>query len=101
MAGYKVLRLGNISPEAESEREILDEIDAELIVNTSTDEDSIINDVRDADAIIVRGLVPITEKILEAAKKCKIVAQGSVGFNHIDVAAAGKRGIYVTKSPAA
>ena len=101
MAGYKVLRLGNISPEAESEREILREVNAELIVNTSTDESSIINDVCDVDAIIVRGLVPITEKILEAAKKCKIVAQGSVGFNHIDVAAAGKRGIYVTNSPAA
>lgn len=101
MADYKVLRLGNVSPEATAEREILNEINAEVIVNTSTDESSIINDVRDADAIIVRGLVPITEKILEAAKKCKIVAQGSVGFNHIDVAAAGKRGIYVSNSPAA
>jgi len=101
MAGYKVLRLGSITPEAKSEREILDQINAELIVNTSTDENSIINDVRDVDAIIVRGLVPITEKIIEAARKCKIVAQGSVGFNHIDVAAAGKRGIYVSNSPAA
>lgn len=101
MADYKVLRLGNVAPEATAEKEILNKINAEVIVNTSTDESSIINDVRDADAIIVRGLVPITEKILEAAKKCKIVAQGSVGFNHIDVAAAGKRGIYVTNSPAA
>jgi len=101
MADYKVLRLGKITPEANAEREILNEINAEVIVNTSTDESSIINDVSDVDAIIVRGLVPITEKILEAASKCKIVAQGSVGFNHIDIAAAGKRGIYVTNSPAA
>jgi len=101
MANYKVLRLGTVSPEAKIEKEILSEINAEVIVNTSTDEDSIIKDVHDVDAIIVRGLVPITEKILEAAKKCKIVTQGSVGFNLIDVAAAGKRGIYVSNSPAA
>lgn len=101
MADYRVLRLGKITPEAKAEREILNEINAELIVNTSTDESSIINDVRDADAIIVRGLVPVTDKILEAASKCKIVAQGSVGFDHIDIAAAGKRGIYVSNSPAA
>ncbi len=101
MANYKILRLGSITPEAKAEREILGEIDAELIVNTSTDENSIINDARDINAIIVRGLVPITDKILEAAEKCKIVAQGSVGFDNIDIAAAGKRGIYVSNSPAA
>jgi len=101
MAKYKVLRLGQITPESSIEKEILSKIDAEVIVNTSTDESSIIDDVRDVDAIIVRGLVPITDKILEAATKCKIVAQGSVGFNHIDIAAAGKRNIYVSNSPAA
>lgn len=101
MADYRVLRLGMITPEAQAEREILNEINAEVIVKTTSDESIIINDVRDADAIIVRGLVPITEKILEAARKCKIVAQGSVGFDNIDVAAAGKRGIYVSNSPAA
>ena len=100
MADFKVLRLGKITPESAIEKEVLSEINADVVVNTSTDENSIINDIRDADAVIVRGLVPITDKILEAAKKCKIVAQGSVGFDHIDVAAAAKRGIYVSNSPA-
>ncbi len=100
MADYKVLRLGKITPEATIEKEILSKINAELVVNTNTDERSIIDDVRDADAIIVRGLVPITDTILEAARKCKIVAQGSVGFDHIDISAAGKRAIYVSNSPA-
>jgi D-3-phosphoglycerate dehydrogenase len=100
MADFKVLRLGKITPESAIEKEVLSEINADVVVNTSTDENSIINDIRDADAVIVRGLVPITDKILESAKKCKIVAQGSVGFDHIDVAAAAKRGIYVSNSPA-
>jgi D-3-phosphoglycerate dehydrogenase / 2-oxoglutarate reductase len=100
MADYRVLRLGMITPESTIEKEILSKINAEVVVNTSTDESSIINDVRDADAIIVRGLVPITDSILKAASKCKIVAQGSVGFDNIDISAAGRRNIYVSNSPA-
>ena len=42
----------------------------------------------------------IDEGVIEAAgEKCKIIANFGVGYNHIDVAAATRRGILVTNTP--
>ena len=79
------------------EEEVLKEekIDADIVLISGADEDVIMRHVADADAILTCD-VEITKRILEAAKKCKIVAFISVGYNNIDISAAGREGIYVT-----
>ncbi|RCV48061.1 phosphoglycerate dehydrogenase [Marinitenerispora sediminis] len=55
--------------------------------------------VRDADALIV-GLDPVTDEVLAAAPRLRVVAKHGVGVDNIDVAAAARRGIRVVNAPA-
>lgn len=48
---------------------------------------------------IIVGADPITDKVLEKGSNLSIIAKAGVGYDNIDVAAATKRGIYVTFTP--
>ena len=56
-------------------------------------------EVPEADALITLVSDPVTEKVLDAGRKLKIVAQYAVGVDNIDRAAAAARGIAVTNTP--
>lgn len=98
MGKYKVVMIDNIFPDTEIEEGILKEAEADLVLRPSPDEDTAIRNVGDADAIMT-SLIPITAKIVKAARKCKIVARIAVGYDNIDVEAAAKQGIFVTNAP--
>lgn len=53
----------------------------------------------DADALITLVSDPVTEMVLRAASRLKIVAQYAVGVDNIDRATAAARGIVVTNTP--
>jgi len=98
MGKYKVVILKTIFPDTKVEEEILKEINADLILIPSADEDTIIQHISDVDAIVT-PYVQVTEKILEAAKKCKVVVRTGIGVDAIDIPAATRRGIYVANVP--
>ncbi|MEQ1793749.1 MAG: D-glycerate dehydrogenase [Nitrospira sp.] len=52
-----------------------------------------------ADAVICTLADPITDDLLSAVTRLKIIANYAVGYNNIDVAAATGRGIVVTNTP--
>jgi glyoxylate reductase len=56
-------------------------------------------EVADADALITLVSDPVTETVLAAGKKLKVVGQYGVGVDNIDRAAAASRGILVTNTP--
>ncbi len=56
-------------------------------------------EVSDADALITLVTDPVTEKVLRAGKRLKIVGQYGVGVDNIDRAAAASLGIIVTNTP--
>jgi len=98
MGKYKVVMLDCIFPDTKVEEEILKEIDADLILSPSTDESTLVQYVSDADAIVT-SYVQVTEKILKAAKRCKIVVRTGIGVDAIDVPAATRLGMYVANVP--
>lgn len=55
--------------------------------------------VADKDALYVVSSDRVDRELLEAAPKVRIVATGSVGFNHVDLAACRERGVRVTNTP--
>jgi D-3-phosphoglycerate dehydrogenase len=55
--------------------------------------------LRDAVAVIIDADTNITVEVLEEMKKCKIIVAASVGFDHVDLKAASRRGIYVSNVP--
>jgi D-3-phosphoglycerate dehydrogenase len=63
-------------------------------------EEEIIQKVTDLDAMIV-GIEKITEKVITAAQKLKIISKHGAGVDNIDVKAASSKGIIVTSAPGA
>jgi D-3-phosphoglycerate dehydrogenase len=58
-----------------------------------------LNLIGEYDALIVRSETKVTEALLKAAKKLKVVARAGVGVDNVDVQAATKLGIIVVNSP--
>ena len=56
--------------------------------------------VHDADALVV-GTEPVTEAVLDAAPRLRIVARCGTGYDTVSVQAARQRGIVVTYTPGA
>lgn len=61
------------------------------------DEAALIGELADADALLAAGAV--TERMLAAAPRLKIIANHGAGYDRVDVAAASRRGIPVTNIP--
>lgn len=53
----------------------------------------------DAVAVIIDADTIISPEVVAEMKKCRIVVTASVGFDHIDLDAASRRGIYVSNVP--
>lgn len=68
-------------------------------VKTGLTEDQLVEIIGDYDALAIRSATKVTARIIEAAKKMKIIGRAGVGVDNIDVPAATKKGIVVVNSP--
>ena len=93
---YKVVRVGVPLPDelADPERRKLREVGAELVMHPYSGEDDLIAAVRDADAVINAG-GRFPRRVIDAMGRAKVLVQGSVGYDAIDVDAATERGLPV------
>lgn len=95
---YQVLVTTPKFPEVEPYvRSFLRDHDCELIEHThhrGMTEEKLIELIGPAQGLI-SGLEPVTERVLAQAPRLKVVTAGGVGYDHIDVAAASRRGIAV------
>jgi D-3-phosphoglycerate dehydrogenase len=55
--------------------------------------------IGDYDALVIRSATRVTEEILEAGKKLKVVGRAGIGLDNVDIPAATKRGIVVMNTP--
>ena len=85
-------------PSVEIERAILSEINPEFLLAYCNTEDEVIETARDADGII-NQYAPITRRVIESLKRCKVIARYGVGVDNIDVEAATEYGIIVANVP--
>ena len=98
MARFKIVTTGPGKTDHSLEMEALAGLGAE-IVEVSGSEDDLVKAAADADAIYGKGRPRVTAKVIEAAKKLKVVSLGSVGVDSVDVEAATRLGIPVTNVP--
>ena len=85
-------------PSVEIEKEILSEIDPEFVLAYCNTEDEVIEVAQDAGGII-NQYAPITRRVIESLKKCKVIARYGVGVDNIDIEAATEYGIIVANVP--
>jgi len=62
-------------------------------------EDDLCKAIVDYDALMIRSETKVTKKVLDAAKKLKIIGRAGVGVDNIDVESATQNGVIVVNSP--
>jgi len=60
--------------------------------------DAYLASIRDADAVIAGGML-LSEEIISRLDRCKVIANGGVGVDRVDLDAATEKGIVVTNVP--
>ncbi len=75
--------------------------DAEIDVRTGLSPGELVATIGDYDALIVRSATNVTDTMLEAAKRLKIIGRAGMGVDNIDVGAATQRGVIVMNTPSA
>lgn len=81
-------------------REQLENVAAIVDVD-GTNTPALLEAVSDADALVVRSETLVTEEVLAAAPRLKVIARAGVGVDNIDVEAATRAGVIVLNAPGA
>jgi len=89
-------------PLSERGVEILEnETDIDVDVNTDLSSGELIESIGQYDALIIRSGTNVTQEVIEAAGKLKVIGRAGVGVDNIDIRAATRRGILVVNTPGA
>lgn len=77
--------------------------EVEVVGYEKTDEESLAELIKDADIVLgdFTFNIPITRKMVEGAKKLKLIQQPSVGYEHIDIKSCAEFGIPVANTAGA
>ena len=95
MAKYKVLFTDSIFADQEIEKEVLKQIDAELILAPSRDTATLCKLVEDVDAVMVCYADMNAEVISHCSPRCKVIIRTGIGYANVDMEAATAKGIMV------
>ncbi|MBI3596777.1 MAG: phosphoglycerate dehydrogenase [Nitrospirae bacterium] len=68
-------------------------------VKTRLGPDELLKVIPDYDGLVVRSATKVTKKLIEAAKRLKVVGRAGSGLDNVDLLAATKRGIVVMNTP--
>jgi D-3-phosphoglycerate dehydrogenase len=98
MIRYHVLLTDRAWPDTTIEREILAPAGADLIEPPDTLEASLCHLAAQADAIVTNW-APLTEAVVRAAERCRVICRTGIGLDNIAVATATERSIPVTNVP--
>ena len=71
----------------------------EVDVNTGLDHEALKNIIGAYDGLIIRSATKVTEDLLIAATRLKVVGRAGIGLDNVDIPAATKRGIIVMNTP--
>src|SRR5262245_10604445 len=84
--------------EAGSEKRVLDDV-ADITLLQTNDEADVLPHAAKADVLLVYHNIKLSERSMAALGKCKGIIRCGVGFDNVDVQAAGRRGIVVCNGP--
>ncbi|HET6323913.1 MAG TPA: C-terminal binding protein [Planctomycetaceae bacterium] len=95
---FRVLITDRAWPDCSLERSLLASVGAEVVEAPQSDEATLIELARDADAIGTNW-AQVTDEVIRAASRCRIVARFGIGLDNIAVTTATEFGIPVTNVP--
>jgi D-3-phosphoglycerate dehydrogenase / 2-oxoglutarate reductase len=71
----------------------------DVTVKTGLQEDQLLEIIGEFSGLVVRSQTKANSKVLDAAKKLKVIGRAGVGVDNVDVDAATKRGVIVMNTP--
>ncbi len=71
----------------------------EVDVNTGLEPDALKAIISDYDALVIRSATKVTEELLQAAPRLKVVGRAGIGLDNVDIPAATQRGVVVMNTP--
>ncbi len=92
----RVLIADKLSPAA---AQIFKDRGIETDIKTGLDRDELIKIIGQYDGVAVRSATKITEKVIAAADRLKVIGRAGIGVDNIDVNAATSKGIIVMNTP--
>jgi D-3-phosphoglycerate dehydrogenase len=75
------------------------EPDFEVDVKAGLSPDELKGIIGNYDALVIRSATKVTEDLLGAAGKLKVVGRAGIGLDNVDIPAATKRGVVVMNTP--
>ncbi len=95
---YKVAIADNRYPHYREETAVLAKYNVEIVNIKSSDEEELAKECSEVDALIV-NLAPITEKVIMAMKRCRVISRYGVGYDNVAIHAATNKKIWVANVP--
>ncbi|MFB5675529.1 phosphoglycerate dehydrogenase [Paenibacillus terreus] len=80
-------------------QQLVDANDVTVDKNTGLTEDELAAIIGEYDALLVRSQTKVTERIMAAGTRLKVIGRAGVGVDNIDLEAATQRGIIVINAP--
>lgn len=80
-------------------QQLMDASDVTVDKKTGLSEDELVAIIGEYDGLLVRSQTTVTEKIIEAGAKLKVIGRAGVGVDNIKLDAATRRGVVVINAP--
>ncbi len=74
-------------------------VDVDYLPDLGKDKDALLAKIGEYDGLAIRSATKVSPKILEAAKKLKVIGRAGIGVDNVDIPAASQRGIVVMNTP--
>ena len=71
----------------------------EVDVKTGLGADELKKIIGDYDALVIRSATKVTEELLAATRKLKVIGRAGIGLDNVDIPAATRRGVLVMNTP--
>src|SRR6202521_2731800 len=79
--------------------QIFRERGVEADINVGLDKEELARAIENYDGLAIRSATKVTERVLDRAKRLKVVGRAGIGVDNVDLAAATARGVIVMNTP--
>jgi len=74
-------------------------VDVDYLPDLGKDKDKLLEVIGQYDGLAIRSATKVTEKLINAATRLKVVGRAGIGVDNVDIPAASRKGIIVMNTP--
>ncbi|WP_102957602.1 phosphoglycerate dehydrogenase [Mangrovicella endophytica] len=74
-------------------------VEVDYLPDLGKDKDKLLEIIGQYDGLAIRSATKVTEKLIEAAPRLKVIGRAGIGVDNVDIPAASRRGVIVMNTP--